>query len=71
MAREIFRANGRYEMCEILIDQDQSKPFHERTMLVMDPAGHAFTVKPMYGTWGEVRWWDEPQAVVGNARDPS
>jgi hypothetical protein len=57
--REIFRCNGRYEMCEILIDQDQSKPFHERTMLVLDSGGHAFTVKPMYGTWGEVRPWDK------------
>lgn len=58
MSREIFRANGRYEFCEILVDQDQSKPFHKRTMVVQDQEGNRFTVKPMYGTWGEVRQWD-------------
>jgi hypothetical protein len=28
-------------------------------MLVLDSAGRVFTVKPMYGTWGEVRNWDK------------
>jgi hypothetical protein len=68
MAREIFRVNGRYEFCDVVIDQDQTKPFHERTMIVRDPLGHEFKVKPMYGTWGEVREWDEPQRVVGKGQ---
>lgn len=67
MAREIFRANGTYEFCEVVVDQDQSKPFHERTMVVRDKRGKEFTCKPMYGTWGELREWDRDP--VGESRD--
>lgn len=55
--REIFKANGTYEQCEVVRDQEQGKPFHERTMLVRDRMGREFECRPMYGTWGEVAPW--------------
>lgn len=55
--REIFMANGRYEMCDVLVDQEQDKPFHERRMTCVTPDGREFIARPMYGTWGEERHW--------------
>lgn len=56
--REIFMANGTYELCDVLVDQQQDRPFGERTMLCRSARqSREFTARPMYGTWGEERSW--------------
>ena len=61
--REIFMRTGRYEMCEIIEDQQQDRPFTERTMRCRAPDGREFIALPMYGTWSEVRPWDVDEEV--------
>lgn len=55
--REIFMANGTYQMCDVLEDQQQDRIFQERTMKVRAPDGREFMAVPMLGTWGEEREW--------------
>jgi hypothetical protein len=61
--REIFMRNGQYLHCEIIEDQQQDRPFEDRTMRCRAPDGREFIARPMYGTWGEVRPWDVDEAV--------
>lgn len=55
--REIFMRNGQYVFCDVLEDQQQDKPFEDRTMLCRAPDGREFTAVPYLGTWGERRSW--------------
>jgi hypothetical protein len=51
--REIFMRNGSYLICEVLIEQEQDKPFEERTMMCRTPDGREFIAVPDMSSLGE------------------
>lgn len=55
--REVFMRNGTYQMCDVLEDQQQDRPFERRSMICRTPDGREFEARPYLGTWGEKRSW--------------
>jgi hypothetical protein len=48
--REIFMANGSYQFCDVVEFDAEANRGKCRAK-----DGREFEIKPMYGTWGEVR----------------